>query len=130
MAVKKSRAKKNKPIRQATVGNLFIQSTYNNTLVTATDLNGNTISWSSSGQCGFKGPKKATPYAASIILKTLAEKLKGSGLKDVHVYVKGVGGGRDSAVRSINANGFNVLSIKDMTPIPHNGCRSPKPRRM
>ncbi|MDA1038219.1 MAG: 30S ribosomal protein S11 [bacterium] len=130
MAVKKSRAKKNKPIRQATVGNLFIQSTYNNTLVTATDLNGNTISWSSSGQCGFKGPKKATPYAAGIILKTLAEKLKGSGLKDVHVYVKGVGGGRDSAVRSINANGFNVLSIKDMTPIPHNGCRSQKPRRM
>jgi small subunit ribosomal protein S11 len=77
-----------------------------------------------------KGPKKATPYAASIIIKDVAEQVKDSGLKEVNVFVTGVGSGRDSAVRALNANGFSVLSIKDMTPLPHNGCRPPKPRRV
>lgn len=130
MAVKKTKSKKKKVARQVSLGNIFVQATYNNTIVTATDLNGNTLGWASAGNCGFKGPKKATPYASSVIIRKLAENLAPVGLKEVHVYVKGVGGGRDSAVRSLNANGFNVLSIKDMTPIPHNGCRARKPRRM
>ena len=125
----KTRAKK-KAMRQVSLGNIFIQATYNNTIVTATDLNGNTLAWASSGHVGFKGPKKSTPYAASMIIKSLAEKLEESGLKSVHVFAKGVGSGRDSAIRSLNAHGFNVLSIKDLTPIPHNGCRAQKPRRM
>jgi small subunit ribosomal protein S11 len=119
-----------KTVRQVGVGNMYVQATFNNTIVTATDLNGNALAWASSGHCGFKGPRKSTPYAATVILKTLADKLKDTGLKDVHVFVKGIGAGRDSAVRSINAQGFNVLSIKDLTPIPHNGCRPPRPRRL
>ncbi|KKW45257.1 MAG: 30S ribosomal protein S11 [Parcubacteria group bacterium GW2011_GWA2_56_7] len=111
-------------------GNVYIHSTYNNTLITATDLHGNALAWASAGHCGFKGPKKSTPYAAGVVVKKLAEKLKEGGLKDVHVFVKGVGNGRDSALRSLNAHGLNVLSIKDTTPVPHNGCRPPKPRRI
>ncbi len=117
-------------MRQVTEGNAYVQATYNNTIVTLTDLNGNTLGWSSAGNCGFKGPKKATPYAASIIVKKVAERVQESGIKELHVYVKGVGQGRDSAVRALNANGFQVLSIKDTTPLPHNGCRPKKPRRV
>lgn len=124
------RSKKKKAVHQVSQGRAYIQATFNNTIVTLTDLNGNTIAWSSAGHCGFKGPKKATPFAASMIIKDVAEQAKESGLKEVSVYVKGVGSGRDSAVRALNANGFSVLGIKDMTPLPHNGCRPPKPRRV
>jgi small subunit ribosomal protein S11 len=129
-AKKQSKSRKKKAIKQISQGCAYIQATYNNTIVTLTDLNGNTLAWSSAGNCGFKGPKKATPYAASTIIKNIAEKVKGSGLKELNVFVKGVGSGRDSAVRALNANGFQVLAIKDTTPLPHNGCRAPKPRRV
>src|SRR3989339_2225669 len=127
-AVIQTKSKKKKVVKSVAQGNAYVQATYNNTIVTLTDLNGNTLAWSSAGNCGFKGPKKATPYAASLIVKNAAEKVKGSGLKEVNVFVNGIGQGRDSAVRALNANGFHVLSIKDITPLPHNGCRPPKPR--
>lgn len=125
----KSRGKKN-IIRQVGSGRAYVKSTYNNTIVTFTDQNGNVLAWSSAGQCGFKGPKKATPYAASIIVKDAFEKVKKYGLKEVAVFVKGIGGGREAAIRAFNANGLNVSNIKDVTPIPHNGCRAKKPRRV
>ncbi len=122
--------KKKKAVRQVSLGRAYIQATYNNTIVTFTDQNGNALAWASAGGCGFKGPKKATPYAASIIVKTAAEKVARYGVKEVNVYVKGVGAGRESAIRAINANNITVLNIKDITPIPHNGCRQKKPRRV
>ncbi|MBI5370252.1 30S ribosomal protein S11 [Candidatus Uhrbacteria bacterium] len=125
-----TKSKKKTAVKQVSTGCAYIQATFNNTIVTLTDLNGNAIAWSSAGHCGFKGPKKATPYAASMIIKDVAEQTKETGLKELNVFVKGVGSGRDSAVRALNANGFIVLSIKDMTPLPHNGCRAPKPRRV
>jgi small subunit ribosomal protein S11 len=121
---------KSKLKRQVSLGRAYIQATYNNTIVSFTDQNGNVLAWGLSGQCGFKGPKKATPYAASIVVKNVIEKLVPYGLKEVNVFVKGVGGGREGAVRAINANGIQVLVIKDITPIPHNGCRAKKPRRV
>ena len=124
------RSKKNVAIRQVGSGRAYVKSTYNNTIVTFTDQNGNVLSWSSAGQCGFKGPKKATPYAASIIVKDAYEKAKKYGLKEVSVFVRGIGGGRESAIRALNANGLIVGAIKDITPIPHNGCRPPRPRRV
>ncbi|MBI4438069.1 30S ribosomal protein S11 [Candidatus Uhrbacteria bacterium] len=124
------KSKKKKAMPQVSQGCAYIQSTYNNTMVTLTDLNGNTLAWSSAGNCGFKGPKKSTPYAASIVVKTATDRVKESGLREVSVFVKGVGTGRDSAIRALNANGLQVLSIKDVTPLPHNGCRAPKPRRV
>ena len=130
MAVKKVVKKKKKVIKQVSSGKAYIQATYNNTIVTLTDLNGNVLAWSSAGSCGFKGPKKATPYAAGIIVASVAEKVKPYGLSEVQVFVKGVGSGRDSAVRSLNANGIGVTIIKDITPIPHNGCKPPKKRRV
>ena len=111
-------------------GKVFIQATYNNTLVTISDSHGNVLAWSSSGSLGFKGPKKATPYAASKIVETLAEKMKKIGLKEVDVFVKGIGSGREAAVRALAAHGFLINSIKDETPIPHNGCRPRKVRRV
>jgi small subunit ribosomal protein S11 len=122
--------KKKKIIKMVPVGKAFIKATYNNTLITLTDQSGNVISWSSAGINGFKGPKKATPYAASVIVRDAVEKAKPYGLKDVSVYVKGVGMGRESAIRGLNGNGLNVIGIKDITPIPHNGCRKRKPRRV
>ena len=124
------RAKHKKAVRQVSSGSAYIKATYNNTIVTLTDPNGNVIGWSSAGKVGFRGPKKSTPYAASVIVKDVAEKVAGMGLKEVNVFIKGIGSGRESAVRALNANGINVLSIKDVTPIPHNGCRPPKPRRV
>lgn len=126
----KVRKKKKKEIKKVTVGKAFIKATYNNTMVTLTDLNGNVISWASAGLAGFKGPKKATPYAAQIITKIAVAKAKEVGLSEVSVFVKGVGTGRESAVRALNANGLNVILIKDITPMPHNGCRKRKPRRV
>jgi len=111
-------------------GQVHIKSTYNNTIITLTDLNGNVIAWASAGLLGFKGAKKATPYAATNIVNSLLEKTKKVGLKEVDIYVKGIGSGRESAIRAIAANGINITSITDVTPIPHNGCRSPRPRRI
>ncbi len=111
-------------------GRVYIKATYNNTIVTITDDKGNVVAWASAGALGFSGPKKATPFAASKVIATLTEKLKKSGPTDVAVLISGVGGGRDSAVRSLINQGFNVLSITDMTPIPHNGPRPPKVRRV
>lgn len=121
---------KKKNVRQISHGCAYVQATFNNTMITVTDLNGNVLAWASAGQCGFKGPKKATPYAATVVIKTLADRLQPYGVKDLNVFVKGVGSGRDSAIRSLNANGFSVLDIKDVTPLPHNGCRAPRARRI
>ncbi len=126
----KKKGKKAGVAKQVSTGRAYVKSTYNNTIVTLTDQNGNVLSWSSAGQCGFKGPKKATPYAASIIVKDAYEKAKKHGLKEVAVYVRGIGGGREAAIRALNANGLIVSTIKDITPIPHNGCRPKKPRRV
>jgi len=126
----KIKGKKAKIKKQVNIGNIYIKSTYNNTIVTISDQAGNVLIWSTAGHCGFKGPKKSTPYAASIIIKNLVDKIKSYGLKDVHVFVQGIGSGRESAIRSLNANGLNVLSIQDVTPIPHNGCKKKKPRRV
>ncbi len=112
------------------VGCAYIHATYNNTIVTLTDPSGNTLSWSSAGSSGFTGPKKSTPYAASIVVRNALEKATEYGLKDVNVLVSGVGQGREGAIRAFQANGVNILSIKDTTPIPHNGCRAPRPRRV
>ncbi len=126
-----TRTRKKKAARaQITQGKVYIQATFNNTIVTITDNNGNAIGWCSAGVVGFKGPKKATPYAASVVVKEAIERTKDAGLKDVNVYVSGVGQGREGAIRALNANGLNVLSIKDVTPVPHNGCRAPRPRRV
>ncbi len=126
----KVKVKKSKTIRQISHGRAYIQATYNNTIITLTDLNGNVISWSSAGQNNFKGPKKSTPYAASVIVKNAVDKSKPYGLKNVNVFVKGVGTGREAAIRALNTHGLNVLTIKDVTPIPHNGCRKRKPRKV
>tara|TARA_B100000315_G_C14476715_1_gene540975 strand:- start:615 stop:1007 length:393 start_codon:yes stop_codon:yes gene_type:complete len=130
MAKKIIKKKKKKIYKQVSVGSAYVKATYNNTIVSFTDVSGNVLSWSSAGLCGFRGPKKATPYAASVIVKNAVSKLEGYGLRDVNVFVKGVGSGRESAIRSLNANGLNILSIKDVTPIPHNGPRARRPRRM
>ena len=111
-------------------GQAHIQSTYNNTIVTLADDKGRVLAWSSAGSIGFKGTKKSTPYAASLIVKNVVEKVKKTGLKEVDVFVKGIGAGRDSAIRSLAQQGLVINSIKDKTPIPHNGCRAPKPRRV
>ncbi len=111
-------------------GQAHIHSSYNNILLTITDLKGNVLAWSSSGSLGFRGPKKATPFAASKVVEAVAEKINKTGLKQLSVLVKGIGSGREAAIRSLAAKGFDILSIKDVTPIPHNGCRPPKPRRV
>jgi small subunit ribosomal protein S11 len=111
-------------------GIAFIQSTYNNTIVSLADLSGSVLAWSSSGSLGFKGAKKATPYAATLVSKTVVEKVKKTGLEDVKVIVRGVGSGREAAIRGLAAAGLNLVSIKDMTPIPHNGPKRRKPRRV
>lgn len=111
-------------------GRVYIKASYNNTIISVTDDKGNLVAWASAGTLGFSGPKKATPFAASKVVSVLTEKLKKTGPLNIHVYVNGVGGGRDSAVRSLANQGFNILSIKDITPIPHNGPRPPKVRRI
>lgn len=111
-------------------GKAFINASLNNTIVSITDNNGNVIAWASSGNCGFRGPKKATPFAASVVVEKVAELLEPYGVKELHVISKGIGGGRDSAIRTLHAKGFNLLSIKEVTPVPHNGCRPRRPRRV
>lgn len=126
-AVKEKKEVKGKKL---TRGKAYIQSTYNNTIITITDVEGNVVAWESAGGAGFKGPKKATPFAASKIVESLAKKIDKTGLKEVAVFVKGVGSGREAAVRALANQGLDILSIKDITPIPHNGCRPSKPRRV
>lgn len=111
-------------------GQAHIQATFNNTIVTLTDPNGNVISWSSSGAQGFKGSRKSTPYAAQVTAETAARKAMEHGLRQIDVFVKGPGSGREAAIRSLQATGLSVTSITDVTPIPHNGCRPPKRRRV
>ena len=111
-------------------GQAYIQATYNNTIVTIADPDGNVLFWSTSGKMGFKGPKKSTPFAAGIVVKDVVDKMKDIGMKDLDILVKGVGSGRESAIRALNSHGINILSIKDVTPIPHNGPRPKKPRRV
>lgn len=123
-------AKKKAKRRIVQEGNAFIQASYNNTIVTLTEPNGNVISWSSAGASGFKGARKATPYAAQVSAENAVEKAKVFGLERVHVYIKGVGTGRDQAVRGLVSAGLNLISITDTTPIPHNGCRKKKARRV
>src|SRR3989338_2169393 len=105
---------KKKLARQVPHGNAYIQASYNNTIVSIADPNGNVLGWASAGMVGFKGPKKSTPYAASVLVKNLMEKIGAYGVKDVHVFVKGIGGGRESAIRALNINGLNVLSVSDV----------------
>ncbi len=130
MATVKKVVKKKKVIKQVGNGRAYIQASFNNTIVTLTDQNGDVLAWASSGMVGFKGPKKATPYAASQVVKKATDAAKVYGLKEVNVFVKGIGGGREGAIRALNTHGLNVLSIKDLTPLPHNGCRPPKRRRV
>lgn len=111
-------------------GQAHIQCTYNNTIITISDMNGATLGWSSSGMLGFKGAKKSTPFAATKVASDVSEKVKKFGLKELMIFIKGVGGGRESAVRGLSGAGFDVISIKDITPAPHNGCRRRKPRRV
>ena len=111
-------------------GKVFIQASLNNTIMTVTDEKGNTVAWLSAGSLGFSGPKKATPFAASKVAEAIAEKVKKSGPVKIEIFVRGIGKGRDSAVRSLAAKGFEILSIKDVTPIPHNGPRPRKVRRI
>jgi len=128
---KQVKKRKKKEKRIVDVGKVYVKATYNNTIVTITDLNGNVISWASAGMAGFKGPKKATSYAAQIIARIAIQGAKEDfGLKEVSIFIKGVGTGREAAVRAVNANGLIVTSIKDITPVPHNGCRPKKPRRV
>jgi len=121
----KKRVKRNVPS-----GVVHIQATFNNTIVTITDKEGKTVCWSSTGNVGFSGSKKSTPFAAGIAADTAAKKARECGMKEVDVEVKGPGSGRESAIRSIQAAGLTIRSIKDVTPIPHNGCRPPKRRRV
>lgn len=124
------KVKKKKAVRQVAHGNAYIQASYNNTIVSVTDPNGDVLGWSSAGKVGFKGPKKATPYAAGMVVKDVMTKVADYGVKDLHVFVKGIGGGREGAIRALHINGFNVMSVNDVTPIPHNGCRPPRRRRV
>ncbi len=125
-----AKSKKKREKRSVFEGKVYIQATFNNTIVTVTDLSGNGISWASAGSLGFRGAKKSTPYAAQTTAETAAKKAMDAGLKEVHVFVKGPGIGRESAIRSLGALGLWVKSIKDITPIPHNGCRPRKSRRV
>jgi small subunit ribosomal protein S11 len=122
--------KKRKEKKSVYEGNVYIQATFNNTIITITDLQGNALSWASSGGLGFRGAKKSTPFAAQSVAETAVQKAASYGVREVHVFVKGPGIGRESAVRSLGALGLKVKSINDVTPIPHNGCRPRKTRRM
>jgi len=126
----KKAGKKKKVKKNVQVGIAHVQSTFNNTIVTITDTAGNVISWSSSGTRGFKGSRKSTPFAAQLAAEDAARKAMDQGMRTISVYVKGPGAGRESALRALQAAGFTINLIKDVTPIPHNGCRPPKRRRV
>src|SRR5438105_1458081 len=118
------------PRRKMDAGLVYVEATYNNTKMSLADLGGNVVVWSSSGSLGFSGAKKGTPFAAAKVGELVGEKAHGMGVKEVSVVVKGVGAGRESSIRAFATKGININSIKDMTPVPHNGPRSPKPRRV
>lgn len=123
--------KKRKKVKKSVPkGIVHIKATFNNTMISITDEAGNVLAWSSSGACGFKGSRKSTPYAAQVAMEQAVEKVKPFGLSEVVVCVKGIGSGRETAIRSLQALGIYVKAIKDVTPIPHNGCRAKKPRRV
>jgi len=121
---------KKKVVKNIAVGIAHIQASFNNTIVTITDTKGNAISWASTGSVGFSGSKKSTPFAAQIAAESAAKKAIERGMKEVEVYVKGPGSGRESSIRALQAAGLKINAIKDCTPIPHNGCRPPKRRRV
>jgi small subunit ribosomal protein S11 len=130
VVVTSKKKKKKEPFLRGGKAFIHIKATYNNTQVMVTDLNGAALVWSSAGKCGFKGPKKATPYAAGIIVNSMIDKVKSYGIREVDVFVKGVGAGREAAVRAFANKGVTITTIKDITPLPHNGCRPPKIRRV
>lgn len=130
MAVKKKVIKKRNDIKKVDKGQVHIQASFNNTLVTITDMQGNAISWSSAGSLGFKGSRKSTPFAAQMAAETAAKAAKEHGLRSVEVFVKGPGAGRESAIRAITNCDIEITLIQDVSPIPHNGCRPPKRRRV
>ena len=111
-------------------GRVYVQSTFNNTLITLTDPTGGVLSWGSAGQAGFKGSRKSTPYAAQMAAEAAARRAMDHGLRTVEVFVKGPGSGREAAIRALQGAGLNIMSIRDVTPVPHNGCRPPKRRRV
>lgn len=129
-AAAKKEVKTEIPLGRAKEGRICISSSYNNTIITLTDAQGKVISWASAGSIGFKGAKKATPFAASKVAETLAQTIQKLGMEKLDILVKGVGGGRESAIRSFAAKGFDITSITDATPIPHGGCRPKKVRRV
>lgn len=118
------------PSKKISAGRVYISTSYNNTLMTLTNLQGGVLAWTSAGNIGFKGTKKATPFAASKVAERLVQKAKKIGIERIEVLVKGIGSGRESAIRSLASRGLEISSIKDITPIPHNGCRPPKVRRV
>ncbi len=130
VAAKIKPAKKKKAKAKLTKGKIYVNSTYNNTIVCVTDLAGNVLIWSSAGKVGFKGSKKSTPYAGQKTMEDILFKIRERGLNEVDVLIKGIGSGRESAVRALQGSGLNVLTIKDETPIPHGGVRPKKPRRV
>ncbi|MEE9276828.1 MAG: 30S ribosomal protein S11 [Dehalococcoidia bacterium] len=130
MADQRSKRGRRRERKNVPRGRAYIQSTFNNTIITLTDTQGNTIAWGSAGATGVKGSRKSTPFAAQIAAETAARKGMDHGLREVDVYVKGPGSGRESAIRALQASGIALLSIRDVTPIPHNGCRPRKRRRV
>lgn len=130
MAANKKVIRKKKQTKNVDKGAVHIQASFNNTLVTFTDLAGNTVAWSSAGSLGFKGARKSTPFAAQQAVENAAKLAKEHGLKTVEVYIKGPGNGREAAIRALSAAELNVTKISDVSPIPHNGCRPPKKRRI
>ncbi|MBI2865862.1 MAG: 30S ribosomal protein S11 [Chloroflexi bacterium] len=130
MASRRTPRARRRERRHVPIGRAYIQSTFNNTIITLTDSQGNVLAWSSAGQSGFKGSRKGTPYAAQLAAEGVARRAREFGLQQVDVFVKGPGSGREAALRSLQAAGLNITSIRDVTPIPHNGCRPPKRRRV
>lgn len=125
-----SSSKKRKHTRQVPRGRVYIRSSFNNTIISATDLEGNVVGWTSAGHLGFKGSRKSTPYAAQTAMKELVDRLKLVGMNSVDILVSGVGAGREQAIRAFAGSGINVAMIKDITPVPHNGVRARKPRKV
>jgi len=126
----RTKAPKKKVKKNIATGIAYVQSTFNNTVVTITDVNGNTVSWSSAGSRGFKGSRKSTPFAAQLAAEEAARRAMEHGMRTVAIFVKGPGAGRESAVRALHTVGLKVANIRDITPLPHNGCRPPKRRRV
>ena len=126
--VKKTQSKKKS--RVLARANIYIKASYNNVMITVTNEQGEVLAWSTSGAAGFKGPRKATPYAASRVVELLMSKLEKINMEEVHILVRGIGTGRDASIRALMGKGLNITAIKDITPLPHNGCRPKKPRRV